>query len=261
VGAITPNTDEELYRRGCATLVASWQEYARGARGASLRHLPGVATAVFPHGAEREVYNNALFDRELDPPRRARAVTALQEAYRAAGVTAFAGWAHETDSALREDLDERGYTSVECTRVMGMDLSDLYLARPCLRVEPLTWADYLGFEGLPAEFIAGADHAALHPLAALLDGQIAAAALAYDHDGDCGIYNVGTAPWARRRGLATALTTVQLWDARERGCHTASLQSTPMAERVYLRIGFRDLGRFIEYAPPTGPGRGARLPA
>jgi len=31
---------------------------------------------------------------------------------------------------------------------------------------------------------------------------------------------------------------------------TASLQSTPMAERVYAAIGFRDLGRFLEYVPP-----------
>jgi predicted GNAT family acetyltransferase len=29
----------------------------------------------------------------------------------------------------------------------------------------------------------------------------------------------------------------------------ASLQSTPMAERVYAAVGFRDLGRFLEYVP------------
>jgi predicted GNAT family acetyltransferase len=37
--------------------------------------------------------------------------------------------------------------------------------------------------------------------------------------------------------------------ARERGCLTASLQSTPMAERVYGRVGFRDLGLWQEYVP------------
>jgi len=36
----------------------------------------------------------------------------------------------------------------------------------------------------------------------------------------------------------------------ERGCQTASLQSTPMAERVYAAAGFRDLGRIFEYVPP-----------
>jgi ribosomal protein S18 acetylase RimI-like enzyme len=73
--------------------------------------------------------------------------------------------------------------------------------------------------------------------------------MAYDLDGDCGVYNVATLPHARRRGLGTALTALVLHDARARGCRTASLQSTPMAERVYAAAGFRDLGGFIEYVP------------
>jgi hypothetical protein len=36
---------------------------------------------------------------------------------------------------------------------------------------------------------------------------------------------------------------------RARGCQTASLQATPMAERVYSAVGFRNLGRFLEYVP------------
>jgi hypothetical protein len=37
---------------------------------------------------------------------------------------------------------------------------------------------------------------------------------------------------------------------RARG-HTASLQSTPMARRLYAALGFRDLGGFLEYVPPS----------
>ena len=81
-----------------------------------------------------------------------------------------------------------------------------------------------------------------------------AAALAYDCGGGCGIYNVGTLEHARRRGLGTALTAAQVHDARGRGCRTASLQSTPMAERVYTAVGFRDLGRILEYVPPASEG-------
>ena len=73
--------------------------------------------------------------------------------------------------------------------------------------------------------------------------------MAFDHGGDCGIYNVGTLERARRRGLGTALTALQLHDALARGCRTASLQSTQMAERVYAAVGFRDLGRILEYVP------------
>ena len=61
------------------------------------------------------------------------------------------------------------------------------------------------------------------------------------------LYNVITLERARRRGLGTALTAVHLHDALARGCQTASLQSTEMAERVYAAVGFRDLGRILEY--------------
>jgi hypothetical protein len=56
---------------------------------------------------------------------------------------------------------------------------------------------------------------------------------------------------------ATAVTAAQLYAARGRGCRTASLQSTPMAEGVYRSMGFRDLGRILEYAPGFArPGGG-----
>jgi predicted GNAT family acetyltransferase len=49
------------------------------------------------------------------------------------------------------------------------------------------------------------------------------------------------------RGLGTALTALLAYDALARGCQTASLQSTPIAERPYAAVGFRALGRFLEY--------------
>jgi predicted GNAT family acetyltransferase len=132
---------------------------------------------------------------------------------------------------------------------MGMALADLR-PRPAVAVEAVDWPAYLRLEGLPPDFLAAADHEALHVLGVRVDGALAAAALAYEHAGDCGIFNVGTTPRYRRRGLATALTLVQLHDAVGRGCVTASLQSTPMAERVYAAVGMRDLGRILEYSPP-----------
>src|SRR5512132_3987258 len=52
-----PITDSDLYARGVATLLASWEEYARGSSGAALLRLSGVAAAVFPDEPERAVYN------------------------------------------------------------------------------------------------------------------------------------------------------------------------------------------------------------
>jgi hypothetical protein len=49
----------------------------------------------------------------------------------------------------------------------------------------------------------------------------------------------------RRRPFGENLTVED--DAADRGCSTASLQSTAMAERVCGAVGFRDLGRTLEY--------------
>jgi GNAT superfamily N-acetyltransferase len=58
---------------------------------------------------------------------------------------------------------------------------------------------------------------------------------------------VGTVERFRRRGLAAALVRHALRRARERGCTSASLQATPMAEGVYGSVGFRPLGRYVEW--------------
>jgi len=242
-------TDAELYLRGRDTLLASWEAYARGAVGAALHRLPGVAAAVFPHEPERAVYNNALLDRDLGASERAGALDAMEAAYAAAGVARFAAWAHESDEPMRAELERREYTLDTTTRAMGMGLDDIAVPRPQIPLRPARWLEYLTLEHLPLDFLATADHAAFHLLAARIDGEMVAAALAYDCGGDCGIYNVGTVEKARRRGLGTALTAAQAYDARDRGCQTASLQSTEIAERVYATVGFRDLGRILEYVP------------
>ena len=248
-------TDAGLYLRGSDTLLASWEAYARGAVGAAVKRLPGVAAAVFPHEPERDVYNNALLERDLSPGERSDALDAMEAVYAAAGIIHFAAWVHETDPAMRAELEQRGYTLDTTTRAMGMALDDIRVPRPEIPLGPAGWAEYLRMDSLPPDFLEHADHAAFHLLAARIDGEMVAAALAYDVGGDCGVYNVGTVEKARRRGLGTALTAAQVHDARDRGCRTASLQSTEMAERVYTAVGFRDLGRILEYVPPKGARR------
>ena len=246
---MTRPSDPEPYVRSADTLVASWGAYARGAIGADVHHLPGVAAAVFPNEPERGVYNNALLDRYLGGEARAAAIDALEAAYAAAGVARFAVWAHETDLPLRLDLEARGYTFDSATRVMITSLDELEVARPDIPLDPPSWPQYLQAEGLPPTFLAAADHAEFHALAARVDGEIVATALAYDHDTDCGIYNVSTLERFRRRGFGSALTVAQLYDARDRGRRTASLQASAMAVGVYAAAGFGDLGQILEYVP------------
>lgn len=243
-------TDAELYRRGAETLLASWEHYAQGAAGAELRRLAGVASAVFPSEPERSVYNNALLDGGLEKGERDRAISAMEAAYASAGVTRFAAWVHESDQAMRSDLTLRGYVIEETTRAMGMTLDEIRLPQPVVELGLADWEEHLRLCGLPTGFLSGTDPTAFRVLVARLHSENVATAIALDHAGDCGIYNVGTLEHARRRGLATALTALHLHDARTRGCLTASLQSTAMAESVYEAVGFRDLGRILEFNPP-----------
>jgi ribosomal protein S18 acetylase RimI-like enzyme len=242
-------TDADLYRRGIRSLLATWEEYARGAAGAAVRRAPGVAAGVFPYEPERAIYNNAVLARDLGAGGRAAAVSAMEFAYAAAGVDRFAAWTHESDAGMQAELAGRDYVVSETTRAMGMEL--MHATAPAVALEPLDWPQYLRhlWSEVPEGLLAGTDPHAFHVIAARLDGVIVAAGIAYDHAGDCVISNVGTAEWARRRGLGAALTARLVADARARGCLTASLQATEMAEGVYAAVGFRDLGRILEFTP------------
>jgi ribosomal protein S18 acetylase RimI-like enzyme len=242
------HTDDELFSRGAATLVASWEEYTRGSAGAELVRPGGVAVAVFPSEPERGFFNNALLDRHLGPTERAAAVDAMEATYRAAGIDRYAAWIHESDRDMRAELRRRGYVLDQFTLAMGRSLDDVPVVPGGIELGTPDWAEYLRIIEVPGLF-GEADPSAFHVLAARLDGEHVAAAMAFDHEGDCGVFNVTTAAGARRRGLGTALTARHLLDAGRRGCSTASLQSTEMAEGVYASVGFRDLGRFLEFVP------------
>jgi ribosomal protein S18 acetylase RimI-like enzyme len=231
-----------LYQRGVETLLASWQAYAAGSASAALQRLDGVDAAVFPTEPERGVYNNALL---VD----AGAIATMEELYGAAGIDRFAAWVHESDGALARELERRGYVLDTTTRAMGMPLEELAAPLPEVDLAPDDWADYLRLFDLPADFLDDAVVARFHLRVARLDGASVAASLAFDCDGDCGIYNVGTIEHARRRGLGSAVTLLAMHEARDRGCTTVSLQATPMAERLYAALGLRDLGRYLEYVP------------
>lgn len=101
-------------------------------------------------------------------------------------------------------------------------------------------------------------------LVAYLGGQPAAAAevyrtasgLAHDngvpHLDVAGLYNVCTLEAFRRRGLGAIVTRAALLHARRAGCRHAVLQASGDGYRVYARLGFRDVGRFVEYVPAPG---------
>ena len=242
----------ELYERGAASVVASWAWIARGAEGAAVVRAPGVAAAMFPAGPERDVYNNALLVRGQGDAERAAAVDAMEELYATAGVDSFAAWAHETDGPLVAELERRGYRLAETTQAMGMPLDELAVPAAPAELRDASWADYLRYLasfGLQDGLLAGVDGSGFQVVAAR----------ARRRDG-------GHRPRIRARGRLRHLQRLDAragetagdrhrthgaapQAARARGCVTATLQSTPMAERVYAAVGFRDLGRILEFRP------------
>ncbi len=247
-------SDNELYDRMLATLIASWRQIAAGSDGGSVERVPGASVAVFPAGPERAVYNNAVLDRGLDGGQAPDAVTSVAEMYAEGAVDRYAIWVHEAESASIGELVARGLEIDTWTRAMATSLDGFPMEAPQLELGPSEWGEHLSYlqaEGVPDGLLAGVDGSSFHVLVVRFSDENVATAIAYDHEGDCGIFNMGTLPAARRRGLATALTVLHANGARERGCETASLQATEMARGVYASVGFRDLGRFIEYVPAT----------
>ena len=64
-------TERRLYERPLATTIAYGEHFAAATDGARVFRAPGLAAAVLPSGRERDVYNNAVLERDLRliPPR------------------------------------------------------------------------------------------------------------------------------------------------------------------------------------------------
>jgi ribosomal protein S18 acetylase RimI-like enzyme len=240
--------EKMFYERMLVNLVGSWTRIAEGTVGASIDRRPGAVIALFPEGPERAFYNNAVLARDLDGAAARDVAAAAVEAYADAGVDRFAIWAHESEKEAIAALVDLGLHVDTETLAMSMSLEDLAVPAPEVDLAPPDWSEYLRIIEVPEGVLAGVDPSHFEVIIGRINGESASAAMSYDEDGDCGVYNLGTLPRARRRGLGTAVTALHLHRARARGCKTASLQSTPMAEGLYAAVGFRSLGRFIEYA-------------
>lgn len=245
VGSRRLSGDAGLLERSLATLVGSWAYLAGGSPGAEILEVGSATVAAFVHAPDRDFLNNTLLAPglgDLGPT-----LGSVERAYAERGIERFAIWVHESDPAAVEAITGYGYRHDTSTLAMAMraddfvpaDTSVLDLAEPDL-AEFWRVAEV---EGLGPELRPDGAHFYL----SRFQGTASATLMALDHDRDCGIFIVGTAPHARRQGIATALSAHALREAFGRGCRTASLQATPMAEAVYRRVGFRDLGRFDEF--------------
>jgi GNAT superfamily N-acetyltransferase len=84
----------------------------------------------------------------------------------------------------------------------------------------------------------------------LLDGEPVASSVAIRSGEMVGVYVVGTATRARRRGIGSAMTWRVVEAGREWGCVAATLQASAMGEPVYRSMGFERVTGYVTWKEP-----------
>jgi ribosomal protein S18 acetylase RimI-like enzyme len=84
-----------------------------------------------------------------------------------------------------------------------------------------------------------------------LDGEPVATSMSVRTGDVVGVYNVGTAEPARRRGIGWAMTAAAILAGAEAGATLATLQSSPMAARMYEAHGFQRLFQYRLFHRPS----------
>ena len=200
-----------------------------------------------------------------------RRIDSLVEHYRRRGVP-FLWMVHPSSvpTDLGERLRKRGLEEVEVVSGMAANLADL--PEPSLapkgfeirEVDDETATSHL-FEfvawrwHVPAEarphlnafnrvFQIGTPSAKVRCWLAWREGNPVAKAVLHIAAGAAGLYGVATKPEARRLGLARTLTLEAFRAARQSGQQLGVLHSTPMAQSLYARLGFRPVAPYRIFA-------------
>jgi GNAT superfamily N-acetyltransferase len=205
-----------------------------------------VTAAVVPACAERSVLNCVMFS-SIDA--LAGQLDRLADEYERAGVRAWTVWVPEHERQAARLLEEAGHVLDARPAAMVRSLEgieppaiQLDLIEPDMSAAARVNDVAYGFAGDFERALHAVPPEPAHLYLARADGVPACTVLTYEEGGECGIYLVATLPDARGRGLATALLSHALIEARERGSTTSSLQATARGRAVYERLGYRDIG-------------------
>jgi ribosomal protein S18 acetylase RimI-like enzyme len=157
--------------------------------------------------------------------------------------------------AVEEAARALGLTATE--RVPGMAAAIEDIAEPTSELEVIRVATADGFAqalavasegfGLPEDFLAPlymlevTDLDGFEVYLGRIEGRDVTTAVGYLVDGDVGIYNVATPAEHRGRGYGAAITSHAVRQGFAAGAEFAYLQSSPIGESVYRRLGFREV--------------------
>lgn len=222
------------FARYLESLTGSWEALAAPHADAVVVRGSGFVASRFPR---HPVLDNAVL---LDPA----ALAAVREVF--ADVEQYAVWSG--DRATAAALEAAGMRRDVTTRPMHCRL-DAVTAVP-VGNEPAVLPDadpahIADLNGVDADLLRD-----VPGLRAFATADYQAGLVLIAVGADVNVSFVATRPGARQRGLATAVTAAALRHARDRGFLTASLQATPMAERLYARLGFRPVSAWQEWVPP-----------
>jgi GNAT superfamily N-acetyltransferase len=240
--------DADLFDRMHASLLASGRLITAGASDSHLIERDGLTAGIVPSTPNRSVFNSVIY---RSPSDITGALDELAWAYDEGGVRAWTVWVPERDREVAALLGRQGHSLDADPAAMVLELErfdgevspevEIDLDPDVSDIARINDEAY-GYGGDFVRALGELPKGAANLYTALLDGAPAAGLLTVDHEQDCWVTFVATYPEARGRGLASALMTKALLDARDRGCTTTSLQATKMGQPVYERLGYRDFG-------------------
>jgi hypothetical protein len=246
------------------TQMAEWQDGARVIEEGGALFVAGKSRFPTP-------YSNALFP--VDPEASPAAVLARAEAVFAD--RRYFVWGRGVHGGAFGRLAlERGFVPVGDMPAMAIEAPIAPAAAPGVEVRAVKdaagFADFLRVSqlayaeaGLPdrvaASLFARAEVAIASAVIAVgrIEGEPVSAALSITNGvtGVGGVYWVGTPPTLRRRGAADAVTRFVTNAAFEQGACIVTLQASEAGEPVYVRLGYREVGRYSRWlSPARAPG-------
>ncbi len=172
-------------------------------------------------------------ERELDPD-------ALMTAVQVHGCRSVGCWSLGADAALGTRLVARGFGWGWRPHWMGIDLGDAGRWPPPGSF-PVEMAAPPYARTLPYA-PGGPEPPGGFRLGVRLGGKVVGSVVVNPCDGVAGIYSMGVAPRARRRGIGRALTSAACRLAIDHGCRHAVLNATDAGTPLYAGAGFRSLG-------------------
>jgi GNAT superfamily N-acetyltransferase len=112
--------------------------------------------------------------------------------------------------------------------------------------------------GMPQEFVDRLiqppllDVASIAAFVGRVDGEPVSCSLLSTSGTTAGIYNVATPAEFRGKGYGEALTWAAVAEGARRGCTHSILQASDSGYPIYRRMGFADIGRYVQLAGPPG---------